>query len=162
MTISKKLKERLCDAESVCVLTGAGISAESGVPTFRGEQGLWKKFRPEELANVDAFIRNPDLVWEWYSYRRKVVSEVQPNPGHFAIVEIQNLIRDFTLVTQNVDNLHSRAGSRGVVELHGNITRNYCIRCRRPASEELLQKSTRFPSAAIAADSSGRTSFGLE
>lgn len=145
MTISKNLRDRLSDAESVCVLTGAGISAESGVPTFRGEQGLWKKFRPEELANVDAFMRNPDLVWEWYSYRRKVVSEVQPNPGHFAIVEMQNLIRDFTLVTQNVDNLHSRAGSRGVVELHGNITRNYCIRCRRPASEELVQKSDKVP-----------------
>ncbi len=79
MNISQKLRERLSDAESVCVLTGAGISAESGVPTFRGEQGLWKKFRPEELANVDAFMRNPDLVWEWYAYRRKVVSEVLPN-----------------------------------------------------------------------------------
>ena len=141
MKTSKTVKERVSGAESVCVLTGAGISAESGVPTFRGKEGLWKKFKPEELANVDAFMQNPALVWEWYSYRKKVISEVQPNPGHFALAEMQNLIRDFTLVTQNVDNLHTRAGSRDVLELHGNITRSYCIRCRKPASEELLQKS---------------------
>ena len=117
MKTSKTVKERVSGAESVCVLTGAGISAESGVPTFRGKEGLWKKFKPEELANVDAFMQNPTLVWEWYSYRKKVISEVQPNPGHFALAEMQNLIRDFTLVTQNVDNLHTRAGSRDVLEL---------------------------------------------
>ena len=86
MKISDQLVERLTHAKSVCVLTGAGISAESGVPTFRGEDGLWKKFRPEELANFQAFIRNPELVWEWYSYRKKLIHEVQPNAGHYALV----------------------------------------------------------------------------
>lgn len=145
MNISPSVRKHVADAESVCVLTGAGISAESGVPTFRGEEGLWKKFKPEELANFDAFIRNPELVWEWYSYRKKLISDVQPNPGHYALAEMQNLIRDFTLVTQNVDNLHARAGSRGILELHGNIMRSYCSRCRRPASEELLQEAQKVP-----------------
>lgn len=113
----------------MCVLTGAGISADSGVPTFRGENGLWKKFRPDELANFDAFIRNPELVWEWYSYRRKLIESVTPNPGHVALVQIEQMVQDFTLVTQNVDNLHRRAGSHNVLELHGNIQRSYCIDC---------------------------------
>lgn len=139
MTFSEEIRKRLRGADSVCVLTGAGISAESGVPTFRGEEGLWKKFRPEELANFQAFIRNPDLVWEWYAYRRKLIHEVKPNPGHFALVELERRMSDFTLVTQNVDNLHSRAGSRNVVELHGNIERSYCIECRKGASDVLLE-----------------------
>jgi NAD-dependent deacetylase len=138
MTFSKKLIEILRKADSVCVLTGAGISAESGVPTFRGEEGLWKKFRPEELANFDAFIRNPDLVWEWYSYRRSLIHQVKPNPGHFALAELEGCVKNFTLVTQNVDNLHRRAGSKRVVELHGNIERSYCIECRAPARERSL------------------------
>jgi len=127
---SESLIAKLRGAESVCVLTGAGISAESGVPTFRGEEGLWKKFRPEELANFDAFISNPDLVWEWYAYRRRIIQEVKPNPGHHALVELEKRIPDFTLVTQNVDNLHRRAGSNRILELHGNIERSYCIDCR--------------------------------
>lgn len=127
--ISPTLQAKLADAGSVCVLTGAGISAESGVPTFRGTDGLWSKFKPEELASFDAFIRNPDLVWEWYSYRKKVMNEVQPNRAHYALAEMQKLIRDFTLVTQNVDNLHARAGSTKVLELHGNVQRSYCIHC---------------------------------
>lgn len=135
MNFSQRLQRKLQEAQSVCVLTGAGISAESGVPTFRGEGGLWKKFRPEELANFNAFIRNPELVWEWYSYRKKVVSEVQPNFGHYALAEMQDVIPDFTLVTQNVDDLHTRAGSRQVLELHGNITRSYCVRCGLPAGK---------------------------
>lgn len=139
MTFSEEIRKRLRRADSVCVLTGAGISAESGVPTFRGEEGLWKKFRPEELANFQAFIRNPDLVWEWYAYRRKLIHEVKPNPGHHALVDLERRVPDFTLVTQNVDNLHSRAGSKNVVELHGNIERSYCIECRKSASEVLLE-----------------------
>ena len=145
MTISTPVRECVSKAESICVLTGAGISAESGVPTFRGKEGLWKKFRAEELANFDSFLRNPELVWEWYSYRKKIINEVQPNPGHIALAEMQRLIRDFTLVTQNVDNLHSRAGSRDVLELHGNITRSYCIRCRKAAFEESLSKAEKIP-----------------
>lgn len=127
-------------AESICVLTGAGISAESGVPTFRGEEGLWKKFRPEELANFDAFIRNPDLVWEWYAYRRKLIHDVKPNSAHYALVDLERRVKYFTLVTQNVDNLHRRAGSQHVVELHGNIERSYCIECRMTTPELKLDE----------------------
>lgn len=127
--VSDKLKSLLTKSTRVVVLTGAGISAESGVPTFRGEEGLWKKFRPEELATFDAFMANPELVWEWYEYRRKIVEEIKPNPGHLALVDFQNHFDQFDLVTQNVDGLHHQAGSRNVVELHGNIRKNKCIQC---------------------------------
>jgi NAD-dependent deacetylase len=127
------------------VLTGAGISAESGVPTFRGEEGLWKKFRPEELANFHAFIRNPDLVWEWYAYRRKLIHEVKPNAGHYALVELERRVKEFTLVTQNVDNLHRRAGSKSMVELHGNIERSYCIDCGAIVEELDIDSLTKAP-----------------
>jgi len=116
-------------ANNVLFFTGAGISAESGIPTFRGENGLWKKFRPEELANFDAFMRNPDLVWEWYQYRREIVRKAVPNAAHLAIAEFEKLYNDVTVVTQNVDNLHNRAGSSNVLELHGNIEKNYCVDC---------------------------------
>lgn len=129
--ISDQLIKRLTHATSVAVLTGAGISAESGVPTFRGPYGLWKKFKPEELANFDAFIGNPELVWEWYDYRRKLMHEVMPNAGHCALVDLEQLYSDFTLITQNVDNLHRRAGSKHVLELHGNIDRSFCIDCSK-------------------------------
>ncbi len=130
MNISKKLKYLLQDVESICVLTGAGISAESGVATFRGTNGLWSKLKPEELASFDAFMRNPELVWEWYNYRKKIIHEVKPNPAHYALVKLEEIIKDFTLVTQNIDNLHFRAGSKNVFELHGNIERSYCIKCK--------------------------------
>lgn len=130
--ISATLEGHLANARSITVLTGAGVSAESGVPTFRDKGGLWTKFKPEELANFQAFIANPNLVWEWYSHRRKIIQEVQPNPGHFALVELESLVPDFTLITQNVDNLHRRAGSLRILELHGNIERSYCIDCREP------------------------------
>ncbi len=132
---SEHLLTRLRNASSVAVLTGAGISAESGVPTFRGAEGLWKKFRPEELASVDAFLRNPELVWEWYRYRRLLISRVSPNPGHYALAEMEKMFPDFTLITQNVDNLHRRAGSDNILELHGNIQRSYCMTCGREAGE---------------------------
>lgn len=135
---STRLIEKLASATAVAALTGAGISAESGVPTFRGNEGLWKKFKPEELANFDAFIKNPDLVWEWYAYRKKLTAEVKPNPGHFALAEMEKLLQNFAVITQNIDNLHRRAGSLNVYELHGNIERNYCIDCgRRYRNEEL-------------------------
>lgn len=129
------LVERLAAARSVAVLTGAGISAESGLATFRDPDGLWQKFRPEELANVRAFLANPTLVQGWYAARRHAALAAEPNPGHLALAILEYLIPDFTLVTQNVDNLHQRAGSRNIVELHGNITRNYCIDCKVEAGE---------------------------
>jgi len=131
MTISIKLRSLLQRVESICVLTGAGISSESGVATFRGVDGLWSKLKPEELANFDAFMRNPELVWEWYNYRRQIVHDVKPNPAHYALVRLEKLVKEFTLVTQNVDNLHCRAGNKRVLELHGNIERSYCIDCRK-------------------------------
>jgi NAD-dependent deacetylase len=149
MTFSERLLSTLRNATSVCVLTGAGISAESGVPTFRGDGGLWKKFRPEELANFNAFIRNPELVWEWYSYRRKIVQDVKPNPAHDALVTLERYARNFTLVTQNVDNLHQRAGSKKVLEVHGNIERSYCIQCRAIATEESLRNAVGAPRCAL-------------
>ena len=129
MTISIKLRSLLQRVKSICVLTGAGISAESGVATFRGVDGLWSKLKPEELANFDAFMRNPELVWEWYNYRRQIVHDVKPNPAHYALARLEELVKEFTLVTQNIDNLHFRAGSKKVLELHGNIERSYCIDC---------------------------------
>lgn len=112
------------------VLTGAGVSAESGVATFRDKTtGLWSKFNPQQLANFTSFLHDPKLVWDWYDFRKQAIHSVQPNPGHFALVDLEQLLPDFTLVTQNIDNLHQRAGSEKIIELHGNIERNYCISC---------------------------------
>lgn len=135
---SQELVNRLAHAQRVAVLTGAGISAESGIPTFRDPGGLWKQFKPEELANVRAFLNNPELVQGWYMHRRSIAREKAPNPGHRALVDLEDIAPDFTLITQNVDNLHQRAGSKNVEELHGNITRSYCIDCGTPATEEDL------------------------
>jgi NAD-dependent deacetylase len=111
----------------VCVLTGAGVSAESGVPTFRDAQtGLWAKFRPEDLATPEAFDRDPKRIWEWYEWRRELVRRVEPNAGHRALVALERTVPRLTLVTQNVDGLHQRAGSPGVLEYHGNILRDRC------------------------------------
>jgi NAD-dependent deacetylase len=135
--IDRRLIDRLLQSKTIVFFTGAGISSESGIPTFRGKQGLWNKFKPEELANFDAFMRNPELVWEWYNYRRKIVHEAKPNPAHLTIAEMQNHFKDVTVVTQNVDNLHRRAGSKKIFELHGNIEKNFCISCRKNHDEEL-------------------------
>ncbi len=111
------------------VATGAGVSAHSGIPTFRDRQtGLWAKFRPEDLATPEAFARDPALVWDWYQWRRGLLSGVRPNAGHLALAELEDLLPGFTLVTQNVDGLHKQAGSRRLIELHGNIRRNRCSR----------------------------------
>jgi NAD-dependent deacetylase len=128
----KHARALLDGATAVAVLTGAGISAESGIPTFRDAlTGLWEKFSPEELATPEAFAANPKLVWDWYAWRRAKVAEAQPNPGHLALVQIENACRerdvDFTLITQNVDGLHELAGTRRLVELHGNIRRVKCF-----------------------------------
>ena len=135
--ISDSLIDTLKNSESIVFFTGAGISAESGIATFRGKEGLWNKFKPEELANFDAFMRNPKLVWEWYNYRRRIVHEAKPNAAHLTIAEMQNHFKDVTVVTQNVDNLHRRAGSKKIFELHGNIEKNYCINCKKDFNEEL-------------------------
>jgi NAD-dependent deacetylase len=120
----------LRDARFVAVLTGAGVSAESGVPTFRDAQtGLWARYDPRELATPEAFARNPALVWDWYAQRRAMLSKVEPNPAHFALAGIEQRVPGFLLATQNVDGLHRRAGSRKLVELHGNILRVRCSAC---------------------------------
>jgi NAD-dependent deacetylase len=115
------------NSRRVVALTGAGVSAESGVPTFREAQtGLWELYDPMDLATPEAFERDPQLVWEWYEWRRKLVETAEPNAGHQALVELEDRLPNFSLVTQNVDGLHQRAGSRNVIELHGNITRSIC------------------------------------
>jgi NAD-dependent deacetylase len=135
MQFSETLLNKLRSAKRVAVLTGAGVSAESGVPTFRDPGGIWEKFKPEELANFEAFMNNPDFVWSWYQHRREIMRDVKPNNGHLALAEIEKIFPEFDLITQNIDNLHYRAGSRKVTELHGNIERNYCIKCRNLAGE---------------------------
>jgi NAD-dependent deacetylase len=126
---SDRLRAVLRRARHVAAFTGAGISAESGVPTFRGADGIWKKMRPEELASMEGFLANPSLVWEWYQHRRTIIEQVAPNAGHRALVEMEGVFPEVVVITQNIDNLHRRAGSRSVVELHGNIERNYCMSC---------------------------------
>jgi NAD-dependent deacetylase len=117
----------VANAQRITVLTGAGISAESGIPTFRDTPaGLWSRFRPEELATPEAFARDPRTVWEWYAWRRQSVASAQPKAGHDALPALERKAGEFVLVTQNVDGLHARAGSRNLVELHGNIARNKC------------------------------------
>lgn len=135
--IPKEVIERLQKAEKVVFSTGAGGSAESGVPTFRGKDGIWKKMKPEELATVDGFMKNPELVWEWYQYRRDLMNDVEPNPGHYAIVQFEKIFSEFTLITQNIDGLHARAGSNRILELHGNISRNKCLKCDRGFEQEI-------------------------
>jgi NAD-dependent deacetylase len=121
------LIESLRKAQHVVVSTGAGVSAESGIPTFREAQtGLWTRYNPEELATPQAFRRNPRLVWEWYAWRRELIGRAQPNPGHHAIAQLERLVPRLTLITQNIDNLHVKAGSSQIIELHGNIERYKC------------------------------------
>ena len=121
MPLMKTGKDALLSAKNVVVLTGAGISAESGVPTFRGEGGLWRNFRAEELATPEAFESNPKLVWEWYDWRRQLLKPLKPNKGHEVIARFENRFPEFLLITQNVDGLHQMAGNKKMVELHGNI-----------------------------------------
>lgn len=118
----------LAAVERVAVLTGAGVSKESGVPTFRDAlDGLWSKYNPQDLATPMAFKANPKLVWDWYQYRRDLVKNAQPNPGHFALAALQKRFKFFSLITQNVDDLHEQAGSTDVIHLHGNIARTKCF-----------------------------------
>ncbi|MBG0791743.1 MAG: NAD-dependent deacylase [Desulfovibrionaceae bacterium] len=123
------VKAVLGGARKVVVLTGAGVSAESEVPTFRGRDGLWKKHRAEDLARPDAFAAHPELVWEFYNWRRELVGGCEPNPAHFALAEMEKQVDDFLLVTQNVDGLHGLAGSRRLVEMHGSLWQVRCTVC---------------------------------
>ncbi len=141
----RALRETLREASSIVALTGAGISAESGIPTFRGAGGLWRNYAPEKLATPEAFARDPRLVWEWYDWRRGLILKAQPNPGHLALAEIERGVSHarggrsaFTLVTQNVDGLHDRAGSRNIVKLHGDIWQARCTGCGATERNERL------------------------
>jgi NAD-dependent deacetylase len=136
MFLSDPARAALRKSLNISILTGAGISAESGIPTFRAKDGLWRRFKPEELANIQAFMKNPKLVWEWYQYRRNIVMEAEPNPGHHALAQWEQQHDNFTLITQNVDGLHNRAGSQSIVELHGNILRNRCLTCGNVSETE--------------------------
>ena len=141
--IPEQLVAALRDARHVCLLTGAGVSAESGVPTFREVQdGLWEKYRAEDMATPEAFLADPVLVWRWYRWRRDIVSDAEPNPGHFALARLGDVVPQLTLVTQNVDNLHQRAGSRNVIEFHGNI---FSDRCFGDGSIQVADETTAVP-----------------
>jgi NAD-dependent deacetylase len=118
---AERLAARLRGARRVTVLTGAGVSAASGIPTFRGAGGLWKDFRPEELATPEAFARNPETVWEWYAWRRELVARARPNRAHEVLAAWSRRFSEFALITQNVDGLHERAGTSGVIRLHGSL-----------------------------------------
>lgn len=133
MPFSEKLKQIFQNAQKVCVLTGAGISAESGVPTFRGgaNTAVWKGMPFDQISSARMVRENLAEVWEWFDYRRGVLQNCLPNAAHFALAEWQEKFADFTLVTQNIDGLHARAGSREVLELHGNINRSYCTICKK-------------------------------
>lgn len=131
---------------NLVVLTGAGVSKESGIPTFRDAQtGLWANYNPEDLATREGFLQNPKMVWEWYDFRRNKVWDAQPNPGHHALAAMEELFPHFTLITQNIDNLHYRAGSHNVLELHGNIFRYKCLENNHPVSLELMENQTDSP-----------------
>jgi NAD-dependent deacetylase len=130
MNIPENLLHSLSIAESIAVLTGAGISAESGIKTFRDPDGLWSKLNPQELASINGFMANPKLVWSWYQERLSIINNTNPNPGHYALAEMETLFSDFTLITQNVDRLHHKAGSKNIHELHGNIVENHCQSCK--------------------------------
>ena len=136
MSLSEALLDRLRSARRVVALTGAGVSQESGLRTFRDPQtGLWAKHRPEDLASPEAFRRDPKLVWDWYAWRREALKGVRPNAGHYALVDLEKRVAHFTLVTQNVDGLHRMAGSQNLLELHGNIQRVRCSACGRFAED---------------------------
>ncbi len=127
--LAREVSKIVKKADYVIAFTGAGVSAESGIPTFRGRGGLWEKFKPEELATPEAFQRNPKLVWEWYKWRMEIIFNAKPNPAHIVLAKMEHIGILKALITQNIDGLHQRAGSRRVIELHGNIWRVKCMRC---------------------------------
>jgi len=124
-----ELKKIIAGSKRITVLTGAGISAESGVPTFRGSGGIWRNYQVTDVATPQAFARDPELVWEFYNWRRDLISKVTFNPGHEALFKLEKHVNDFTLITQNVDGLHREAGSRKLLEIHGNLWEVKCTKC---------------------------------
>jgi len=130
MEFEKEIIDKLKLAKKVAVITGAGVSAESGIPTFRGKGGYWKNYRAEDLATPEAFARNPNLVWEWYNMRREVCAKAEPNPAHKIIAEMETYYPSFFLITQNVDGLHKREGSKKLVQIHGDIFTVRCENCK--------------------------------
>ena len=136
MDFPPQLIEKLRGAQRVAVLTGAGVSQESGLRTFRDAQtGLWAQYKPTDLASPEAFARDPQLIWDWYAWRREAIKGVRPNAGHYALAEMARHVPGFTLITQNVDGLHAMAGNTALLELHGNIRRVRCAECGRFAEE---------------------------
>ncbi|XP_076240733.1 NAD-dependent protein deacylase sirtuin-5, mitochondrial [Calliopsis andreniformis] len=137
MNIMKSFREVLSNAKNVLILTGSGISAESGIPTFRGAGGFWRKYQAQNLATPEAFAANPSLVWEFYEYRRRVANEAKPNKAHEAIATFQEHAskagKTVTIITQNIDELHQRAGAKDVVELHGSLYKTRCTVCHEVA-----------------------------
>ena len=125
----KRAVELIINAKYLTALTGAGISAESGIPTFRGKNGLWKRFRAEELATLEAFLKNPKLVWKWYKWRMEIIHKAKPNDAHLCLAKLEKFGLLKMLITQNVDGLHIKASSSNVIELHGNIWRARCTHC---------------------------------
>lgn len=141
-----KANKILSASSAIACLTGAGVSAESGVPTFRDAlTGLWSTFDPQQLASQDGFAQDPGTVWRWYMARLAGVEKATPNPGHFALAELARRSPDFVLITQNVDDLHERAGSRDVIHLHGNIARFHCNRCGRMHNLQAEDRSASLP-----------------
>lgn len=146
-TIPPALITAILDAEQMVALTGAGISAESGIPTFREAQtGLWAKYDPQELATPQAFAEHPRTVLLWYQWRKSLIAQSEPNPGHLALASLEKMAlkrgQGFTLITQNVDHLHQQAGSQAIIELHGNIFRSKCAQCQQQPSSELPKVTT--------------------
>ena len=146
LCLPESLLERLANSDHVMVLTGAGMSAESGIATFRDAQtGLWAKFRPQDLATPQAFTAHPARVWSWYEARREKVRDAEPHAGHFALLELESMVSRLSIVTQNVDALHQRSGSGNVIELHGNIMRSICHLTSRAIDDDWLAKSNDCP-----------------
>jgi NAD-dependent protein deacetylase/lipoamidase len=147
-SMDRTIRDLIHSARSIAVLTGAGISAESGIPTFRDAGGLWKNFRAEDLATPEAFARDPKFVWEWYDWRRSLIADCRPNAGHRALAELEKRAARLTLITQNVDGLHDRAGSTHILKVHGDIWTLRCTLCGherhdlRPSLPELPPKCT--------------------
>ncbi len=136
------IEDHIKKFEKIVFVTGAGISQESGIPTFRGKDGLWRNYDAMKLATIDAFYDNPKLVWEWYNERRMNIFQAQPNPGHIAIAELEKYA-EVVVLTQNIDGLHQKSGSSKVLELHGSIVKIKCTVC--DYKEEILTEITNFP-----------------
>ncbi len=141
----KRLKKEILSVKSLLVLTGAGVSQESGIPTFRGKDGLWRNYDATQLATPYAFEKDSKLVWEWYNWRRKIILKAKPNSAHYGIKKLEEIIPEFLLATQNVDDLHRTAGSKNILELHGNIFRTRCTGCEKIKFEKKTFKEEELP-----------------